>query len=840
MAVVIMVAGGLMALALTPAARAAGNAAVRFTDQFTNLAPGDLLFPRFPERSTILARDGTVLATLYLDENRKVVRLDEIAPVVREAVIAIEDDGFFEHGALDVEGILRAAFTNLKAGEITEGGSTITQQLVKTIFTSGERTFARKLEEARLAFRLEKEYSKDEILELYLNEVYMGRSVNGVQAASEFYFAKDASQLNLPEAAMLAGLIAAPEAFNPITKPEEALRRRNLVLSRMAGLGVISEAEAEEAEASPVELSDKERTTNAPGKAAYFVEYIRSAILNDETGVFGNTKAQREHALYQGGLRIQTTLDPKWLGYAKGAVKEILPLPEDPQSAVVTIDATNGAIRTLLGGSDFKAQKFDLATQGLRQPGSAFKAFTLVAALEQDVPRGKVYNAKSPVLIPDPVCAGPDGLWDVSNAEGGSEDRYINMDEATSHSVNVYFAQLISDLGPQHVKSAAEKMGVKTGLEAICSLTLGGKEVTPLDMASGYATLANDGTFCEPFAIAKVLGPGGEQIYKHRLDCEQVVDPKIVASVSAMLQGVVQGGTGTGAVSGISRPVAGKTGTTQDHADGWFIGYTHKQVSTAVWVGDIRGRIPIEGRGSISGSLFGGNAPASIWNRFMLRATAGMPVTYFPAAPPIPSAEVPDVVGLQETEAVDVLGEANFTAEVKEKPSTQPAGTVFRQFPGGGASVTAGSKVTIFVSNGKTPKRVVPNVVGDASETARFRLESAEFLVEESFVDVDEPNEDNIVRDQEPQGGTKALVGSTVRIVVGHYVEPSPTPSESCDPDATPKCDKGPPHKSTTGTGGTTGAGAGAAAAFILFPLLLAGRARRRALRPGRGPQETT
>jgi membrane peptidoglycan carboxypeptidase len=307
-----------------------------------------------------------------------------------------------------------------------------------------------------------------------------------------------------------------------------------------------------------------------------------------------------------------------------------------------------------------------------------------------------------------------------------------------------------------------------------------------------------------------------------------------------MLQGVVQGGTGTGAVSGISRPVAGKTGTTQDHADGWFIGYTHQQVSTAVWVGDIRGRIPIEGRGSISGSLFGGNAPASIWNRFMVRATEGMPVTHFPAAPPLPSAEVPDVVGLQEAEAIDVLGEANFTAEVHEGPSTQPAGSVFRQSPGGGASVTAGSVVTIFVANGNTPKRAVPNVVGDSSETARFKLESAEFQVEVSYVDVDEPNEDNIVRDQEPQGGAKAPVGSSVRIVVGHYVQPSPSPSpsESCDPDATPKCDKGPPNNGTNGTGGTTGAAT--TAAFILLPLLLAGRARRRALRPGRDRPETT
>jgi membrane peptidoglycan carboxypeptidase len=847
MGVVIMMAGAIFALALLPATRAAAKATMRFTDQFTELAPGDLQFPRFPERSTILAKDGTVLATLYLDENRKVVRLDEIAPIMRKAVISIEDSRFYTHGALDVEGILRAAFANLKAGAVTEGGSTITQQLVKTVFTSGERTFARKLEEARLAFLLEREYSKDEILELYLNEVYMGRSVNGVQAASEFYFAKDAVDLTLPEAATLAGLIAAPEAFNPITQHDESLRRRNLVLDRMSALGAITPAEAEEARNTPIVLHDEMRNTNRPGRAAYFVEYIRNQILTDPTfSEFGKPvvgdcsseeggKQARCRALYQGGLRIHTTLEPKWLGYAKDAVEGQLPLPEDPESAVVTVEATTGAIRTLLGGTDFKNQKFDLATQGKRQPGSSFKAFTLVAALEQGMPPSKVYSMKSPLKLTSGQCASawPEG---VHNAEGGSSDTFIDMAYATAHSVNVYFVQLINDIGPEAVRDAAVRMGVKTPLEPFCGLTLGGEEVTPLDMASAYATLANDGVHCEAFAVAKIRGPKGGDVYKHRPECTQVIDPDIVARVSSLLQGVVTGGTGTRAALP-GRTVAGKTGTTNDHTNGWFVGYTEKQLSTSVWVGDIAGNIPIENRGSVVGPLFGGTVPAPIWHDYMVRAVEGMPVTSFPAPPPIPSAQVPDVVGKPQAEAIRILAEANFTAEVKEKPALAPPGIVVEQAPAGGAMVPGGSKVTIWVANGKIPKAVVPNVVGMTQQDATDLLRTREFGVTIGTIDVDEPAEDGIVRDQKPQGGTKAPQGSTVHIVVGRYVSPSPSPSDSPSPD--PSCDpNGHPRCSPTpGTGRTSGASGGAAAAGtfgMIVPLLwVARRARRRSLLRG-------
>ena len=832
MGIVIMLAGAILALALTPAARAAGNATKRFTDQFTNLAPGDLLFPRFPERSTIYARDGSVLATLYLDENRKVVRLDEIAPILRDAVIAIEDDGFFEHGALDVEGIVRAAFANLKAGEVTEGGSTITQQLVKTIFTSGERTFARKLEEARLAFRLEKEYSKDEILELYLNEVYMGRSVNGVQAASEFYFAKDAAQLDLSEAALLAGLIAAPEAFNPITEPEAALERRNLVLNRMRALGVITDAEAEEAKASPIVLSDKERTTNRPGKAAYFVEYIRNAILSDPT--FGRTLALRKHALYQGGLRIHTTLDPKWLGYAKDAVKGVLPLPEDPQSAVVTVDSTNGAIRTLLGGTDFQAQKFDLATQGKRQPGSAFKAFTLVAALEQGVPRGKVYNMKSPATITNSVCSGPDGLWQPHNAEGGSEDRFINMDEATSHSVNMYFAQLISDIDPR-----AGEARSPSGW-ASCTELDPGLLADPRRRGGdppGHGLGVRDARQRRPVLRAVRGRQGPRSRWRGGLQAPRGVQAG---------DGPADRGHGLGAApgggDGRNRPPAPSTcagrwperpGPPTSHSDGWFVGYTYQQLSTAVWVGDIRRATPSRAAGSIvglavrreharvrSGTI---HAPGH-------RGHAGHALPAGRRRSPRPRS--PTWSGCPRPRRSTSWARRTSPPRSVEKPSTEPPAPCSGRPPAGGRlghCRVEGHDLGLERQDAEAGR--IPTSSANASDTARGKLDAAGFEVGVSTSTwTSRPGRHRARpgaagRLQGAGGLGRPDRGRPLRDPVQPAAEPRPRAGTAHRANQ-PQCD-GPAPKSTS-DGQRRG---GRDRRVLLFPLLLAGRARRRAFR---------
>jgi len=763
------VAAGAFALMLAPTTMAAGKAVKQFTDQFTAPSPEDLSFPRFPERSTIYAADGkTRLATLYLDENRKIVRLQNVAPVAQQAVLASEDKDFYEHGPLDLAAIIRAIIANWRAGEIEQGASTITQQLIKGVTNQDDPTLKRKLDEARLAFQLEQQYTKDEILELYLNEIYYGRGSYGIQAAAEFYFATSAKRLDLAQSATLAQLIPAPEAFNPVTAPDVAMRRRNRVIDEMLGLGWTNQADASAAKERPLGLSKKLRAqSNRPGEAPYFVEYVRQEILRDPA--FGENRSAREHTLYQGGLKIITTLDPNWLQYAKDSVTSNMYDPNFPQAAVVTVDANSGAIRTLLGGTDFKKQKFDIASQGRRQAGSSFKPFTLAAALEQGIPAGRVYDS-SPKTFTE--CGSP---WTPHNAEGGSEG-YLNLYQATARSVNLVFARLIVDTGPQNVVSAAHRMGITSDLPAVCSLTLGSGPVSPLEMASAYATLANDGVHCQPYAVQRAIGPNGKLIKRHRPKCTQAIESRWARQISDMLRGVVTGGTGTAAAL-YHHPVVGKTGTTNDHADGWFVGYTWDQVATAVWVGDIRAENAIPDLPGPWGPLFGGNLPATIWHDYMDRATASLPVNYFPPPPPIPRASVPNVIGKPFDEAVAILAEANFTATVQEVDSDAPAGTVVAQSPGPGASVTAGSLVTLSVSTGEAPNTPVPNVVGRTLPDARQILQNAGFAVKIVHQTVKQPFLDGIVIGQDPNGG-KHKQGSTVVLTVGKYQpEPSPPPS---------------------------------------------------------------
>ncbi|MGH2675705.1 MAG: transglycosylase domain-containing protein, partial [Actinomycetota bacterium] len=336
--IVLALGAVLFALALLPPVGAAGRAVQEFADEFNRIASDvDLAFPRIPERSTIYASDGTVLATLYLDENRKIVRLDQVNDVARNAVLAIEDARFYEHPGLDFQGIVRALISNVRAGEIEQGASTITQQLARNVFSTigREQTLARKIQEARVAMRLEDEYSKDEILELYLNEVYFGRGVYGIGTAAEYYFGKKARQLALPEAAMLAGLISSPETYSPVNDKEAAISRRNVVIARMADLGMVSPEEAGAALSAPLGL-DITAIGNENARFPFFVEYLKAEILSDRR--FGRTKRARIKTLFQGGLRISTTLEPGLQRAGERIVARRFPDPQGPQSAIAAVD----------------------------------------------------------------------------------------------------------------------------------------------------------------------------------------------------------------------------------------------------------------------------------------------------------------------------------------------------------------------------------------------------------------------------------------------------------------------------------------------------------------------
>jgi len=764
----------IFALALLPPVGAAGQAVLRIADEFNQVAEDvDLAFPRIPERSTIYASDGTVLATLYLDENRKIVRLNQVDDVTLNAVLAIEDARFYEHPGLDVQGILRALVRNVRAGEVEQGASTITQQLARNVFSTigTEETLARKVQEARVAMRLEDEYSKEEILELYMNEVYFGRGVYGIGTAAEYYFGTNVRNLTLPQAAMLAGLISSPETYSPVNDKEAAIARRNVVIARMEALGMITEADAAAAMAAPLGL-DITQVGNENARFPFFVEYLKAEILSDRR--FGRTERARIKTLFQGGLKIYTTLEPTLQRAGDRIVARRFPDPRGPQSAIAAVDTDTGAVKALVGGRNFEESQVNLATgQGGtgRQSGSAFKPFTLVAAFEQGVPLGKVYKAASGQYV---QCGQYGGRYQVFNAGDGGGSGYIDMAAATQGSVNAYFVQLAVEVGPPKIVEVAGRMGIRSPLEPFCSITLGTHEVTPLEMASAFGTLANHGVHCRPFGITKVEARGKVLLRQKHGRCEQVVDRQIADDVAGLLRLVVSSGTGTAANLG-QWPVFGKTGTTNDSADVWFSGCT-SQVCAATWVGHPEARVPMPG-------AYGGTVAAPVWHDFMLVAMRGLPPRPLPATPQPEAAQVPDVVGLSRAEATDVLVDAYFTPVTESVPATQPIDVVVGQSPSGGASAVAGSQVVIRVSNGKAPTAKVPNVVGLTAGSASAQLKNAGYMVQVKFQKTEDKKLDGRVAAQAPGSGVRLEKGATVAIVVYRYEKPKGGPPSPPPPE---------------------------------------------------------
>ena len=776
---VIVIAAVIVALLILPPFAGVGFGAREVDARLTKLGAGFIRIPRFPERSTIYASDGqTVLATLYLD-NRELVKLDQVSPIAQEAVLAIEDARFYEHGPLEWTSVVRALLTNAQAGQVVQGASTITQQLVKNAVTGDTaQTFERKFQELALAIRVEQRYTKDQILELYLNDIYLGNGVYGIGTAADFYFHEPASALTLPQAAMIAGLIRAPSYYDPLAHPVKTRVRRNEVIDRMVELGWIAQSRADQVKAKPLGLAADAGSLQLQ-RPPFFVQYITGRILADADGefdAFGKTEAERRRRLYEGGLKIYTTLDPSWQADAQAVANEPYAVPtanpgyrQHPDTAIVSVEATTGAIRTMLSGRDFPHDQLNLADSG-RQAGSSFKPFTLVAAFREGIPPGSVFSTKSPLYLPEwtgNACSC------VSNAEGPGDMGYQNLWTATADSINVVFAQLILEVGPDNVVKAAHQMGIASDLPAVPSLTLGTADVTPIEMASAYQTLADDGKHCEPFTVSKVVD-GGRVLYRHTVSCTQVVKPEIAHLVTAMLQGVVSHGTGTAAALG-TWPVAGKTGTTTDYSNAWFVGYT-RQVATSVWVG-FPGT-PDSLALYFGQSVFGGTLAAPIWHDYMSRVMAGMPAESFPAPPAPQYGTIPDVVGLKAERAQHLLVAANFTPKVETVDSAEPAGTVIAQTPAGGTSAQLGALVTLQVSSGVPAKVKVPDVVGLTEADATVALKASGFVVRVVDEPVSHAGQVGTVLKQDPPAGTKALQGTTVTITVGS-APGSPTPSPS-------------------------------------------------------------
>ncbi|HEX2293699.1 MAG TPA: PBP1A family penicillin-binding protein [Actinomycetota bacterium] len=577
-------------------------------------------------RSTFRAADGSVLARFF-EENRKLVDLDDVPQPLVDAVLAAEDSRFFDHPGFDVKAIARAALVNLSEGKTVQGGSTITQQYVKnTFFRKPARTLERKAKELRLAIEVEKRYDKEEILEMYLNTVYFGRGAYGVGAAAESYFDHGVRDLDLAESALLAAVIRAPARYDPHEHASRARARRDYVLDRMETLEKISPRRATAARRRPLGV-----TRTAPPQESrypYFVEAVRQELLRDRR--LGRTDDERARALYEGGLAVRTTLDPALQEAAERAVADVLDQPGDPAAALVAMRPSTGEVVAMVGGRDWSESQVNLALGRAgggsgRQPGSAFKPIAAAAALDAGIPFDALYESSAASFTFD------DGsTWAPTNAEGGARG-LMPLREALVHSVNGVYARLAMQLGPSAIVSQARQMGVSARLPAYPSVVLGTAQVSVLDMATAYATLANGGTMIEPTTIEEIETASGEVLRPDQEIGLGAVSAGTAYLVTKALEDVVERGTGRAA--DIGRPAAGKTGTTNDYVDAWFVGYTPDLVA-AVWVGYPQGAVPMYDVHGVR--VTGGSFPALIWRQFMTAALAGEPPKPFR----IPKAEL--------------------------------------------------------------------------------------------------------------------------------------------------------------------------------------------------------
>ncbi|HEY2668170.1 MAG TPA: transglycosylase domain-containing protein [Actinomycetota bacterium] len=569
----------------------------------------------------VYAADGSLLADLHGAINRQSVPLAQMSTPLKQAVLAAEDGTFYKHKALDFGALLRAAVTDVFAGHWVEGGSTITQQYVKLNYLGQQRTFGRKVQEARVAYQMERRLSKDQILELYLNTVYFGRGAYGVQAAALTFYGKNASELDATESSLLAGLIQSPSTYNPDVNTGAAEVRRQYVVDRMQALGFLTGPQAAAVRTAKTQLIPPPVPNTIAYKYPWFVETVRSYLFQK----YG------EALVLGGGLNVQTTLDPHQQDLADQTVAKVLPNPADPSAAVVSVDPQTGYVTSMVAGRDNGTEKFNLATQGRRQPGSAMKPFVLIAALEHGISPLTVYNGPSQVCLAGwlPNCQ----VNTYNNEAFGS----ITLETATIFSVNTVYAQLIMQVGPATVVDVANRMGVPgpkwllpsvpgcrpagapnctTHLTAEPSLALGSNDVSPLEMASAYATLADHGVYHEPKFVSKVTNASGNVLESGPGPSRQAVDPAIATQANRILHEVVTMGTGTAA--NLGRPEAGKTGTTSDYRNAWFVGYT-PELATAVWVGYRDANQPLLNVEGVA-QMAGGTIPAKIWATYMKAA----------------------------------------------------------------------------------------------------------------------------------------------------------------------------------------------------------------------------
>ena len=636
-------------------------------------------------RSVVLDRNGNRIATLRSEQNRSPVTIDKVPKALINAVLDVEDADFYRHKGFNLRSTIRALFANVEAGGVAQGGSTITQQLVKISLLSSAQKLDRKVREARLAIQIERKYTKDQILERYLNAVYFGQGAYGVQAAAEQYFAKPVERLNVAEAAFLAGMIRNPLGYDPTRNLPRSRARRATVLSRMVVEGHLTAAQAKALALAPMPRP-ADRLTKPE---TYFIEEVKQRLLGDTR--LGDTTRDRYNAVFNGGLTIKTTFDPTAQAQAEAAVRDTIPAGVTEFTAsLVSVDVDTGAVRAMVGGRGFETDKFNLATQGKRQPGSSWKPFTLIAALESGISPKSSVSGLEPCPIPN-----PGGLPDPylpGNAEQASGKVASVLDQLVVSS-NCAYARLAYIVGYDKVAKVAKDLGIRTPIDLVPAMALGAEEVHPIDMAGAYATIAAEGKKRTPYLVEEVLDRDGKVVIKADHGGKQVIPTEIARAVISAMQRVVTSGTGTNARLP-DREVAGKTGTTNNYEDAWFVGYT-PQVATAVWMGAPEAKISMRDVGGIR--VFGGSYPARIWKAYMEKALAGTPSVDFVA---------PDEKAFAKGECLAVTVEKSLLREVR-RGSSSGASAVAALTPsgvGGRGFSVAGGPMTVAVNGPSIPK----------------------------------------------------------------------------------------------------------------------------------------
>jgi penicillin-binding protein 1A len=841
---VVGVAGALLALTALPALPVADRLLEVVRDQVLeteDIGAASLV----PVNSFVYATDGSLIAELTFEENRNPITLDEVPQVVIDAVLATEDANFYEHRGVNHLAIVRAFITNLVSGGIESGASTITQQYVKLAFLTPEQTYQRKIQEALYAVQIERQLTKDEILERYLNRAHFGVGTYGVGTAAQRFLSVDISEVTVDQAAMLAGILRSPSNNNPISNPENARARRDVVLGQMASGGFITREEADRAQSLPLRVAFSEPPV--PDQP-FWSDWVARLLINEELAealgsqtdalqAMGDTSEERRRRVFQTGLRITTTLDLRLQALAEDSLREYLTSedggPEEvalaPSGAIISIEPQNGAIRALaIGPHEFGScvedgqwvgqlddglllcdkTKVNSAIPGGggsgRQPGSAFKPFVTAAALEAGFPPGYTLDARGPAVITG--CVGIDGEEYVVRNAGG--DDVLDMAAAMARSSNVYHAQLTSDVGPLRVAEMARRLGVPVpDRDVACALGLGATDITPLAMASGYATIANDGVYCAPFPIERIETADGRLLWEHTPDCRRVLDAEVAAQTADILAGPVRAG-GTAPIANLGEwPTRGKTGTTNDYVDAWFVGMV-RQLATAAWVGYPQGtrfyvdeataegvcgsqvflnRCPavrqtlqnVTIAGTRYARVFGGTIPAPMWKHYMERAVEPFEPLDFPAPPRRLASPVPDVVGAFDVDDARLRADlAGFTMRVEEILSDLPPGELISQSPAAGTTFELGRQIVLFVSGGPTGSTLLPDLVGVTQNEAVMRLDGLGQLWQLIGRAVEEPSQHLLVQSMSPPAGTNVPPGSaTIVLEIGCYLG-------DCSPDA--------------------------------------------------------